>query len=347
MKRNLRLNIEEPCHQNWDQMTPQEQGRFCGSCQKMVVDFTLMSDQQLLNYFATASDNVCGRLANDQLNRVLVPTPKKKRLSLAYLWNVLLASLLITEASAQETPKPKKAPVTTVPNKKKMGDIAFMPEQQQAVVPVVLKGKAVDAQSGQPLAGMSITIKGQSGTGTSADREGNFSITVTQKDSLVLEFSAIGYETQTRVLNALTNWQDVQVYMKPAAAKLEEVVVISYGRTTGRLRMGGVTRIKGETLKKPFWTDVLPIKKEIKIYPNPVIRGNNIQVSLDLKQEGRYRLELLNAGGQLMLVQPLTMQTSKQLISLHTEAQWSAGIYYVRIIAADGQHVYQEKIIVR
>ena len=50
MPKSLQLNIAEPCHENWQNMTTQEQGRFCGSCRKSVVDFTMMSDQEVLNY---------------------------------------------------------------------------------------------------------------------------------------------------------------------------------------------------------------------------------------------------------------------------------------------------------
>ena len=32
--------IPEPCHENWNKMTPQEQGRHCAVCSKVVVDFT-------------------------------------------------------------------------------------------------------------------------------------------------------------------------------------------------------------------------------------------------------------------------------------------------------------------
>src|SRR5215211_4115802 len=104
----LKLHIPEPCHENWQNMTQQEQGRFCGSCQKTVVDFSVMTDKEILGYFSKSSQHVCGRFTNDQLNKELQVTEKKKRFSLAYIWNIILASLLITEANAQVKPKPKK-----------------------------------------------------------------------------------------------------------------------------------------------------------------------------------------------------------------------------------------------
>jgi hypothetical protein len=74
---SIQLSIPTPCHQNWDKMTPTEQGRFCNACAKQVVDFTTMSDGEVLNYFITKKDeNVCGRTLPNQLNRILeAPKP--------------------------------------------------------------------------------------------------------------------------------------------------------------------------------------------------------------------------------------------------------------------------------
>ena len=36
----LQLSIPEPCHENWQQMTPTEQGRYCNACAKEVVVLT-------------------------------------------------------------------------------------------------------------------------------------------------------------------------------------------------------------------------------------------------------------------------------------------------------------------
>ena len=43
MKTPIIFHIPEPCHENWDAMTPQDKGRHCESCNKIVVDFSIMS----------------------------------------------------------------------------------------------------------------------------------------------------------------------------------------------------------------------------------------------------------------------------------------------------------------
>jgi hypothetical protein len=52
--------------------------------------------------------------------------------------------------------------------------------------------------NGQPIAGVSIVIKGSS-TGTTTNTEGKFSLTV--PESAELQFSTVGYEMQSMKLN--------------------------------------------------------------------------------------------------------------------------------------------------
>ncbi|HMX80851.1 MAG TPA: hypothetical protein PLG91_11090, partial [Ferruginibacter sp.] len=68
----LQLSIPEPCHENWQEMTPTQQGRFCKACAKEVIDFSMMTDTEVLNYFAgLREEKVCGRALPSQLNRAI------------------------------------------------------------------------------------------------------------------------------------------------------------------------------------------------------------------------------------------------------------------------------------
>jgi hypothetical protein len=60
--------IPQPCHEDWNAMTQQEQGRFCDVCAKVVVDFTKMRDEEIINYLQQHSkQNTCGHFRNEQL----------------------------------------------------------------------------------------------------------------------------------------------------------------------------------------------------------------------------------------------------------------------------------------
>jgi hypothetical protein len=68
------LQIKEPCKADWQSMSPQAGDRYCAQCDKVVKDFTQMSDAQVYD-FVKQNRNTCGRFNQQQLNRTLLPQP--------------------------------------------------------------------------------------------------------------------------------------------------------------------------------------------------------------------------------------------------------------------------------
>jgi hypothetical protein len=67
------ITVPNPCNENWDSMTPQNQGRFCTSCQLIVTDFTKMDDKEIIHYFRThQNEKICGHFRNEQLTRMKI-----------------------------------------------------------------------------------------------------------------------------------------------------------------------------------------------------------------------------------------------------------------------------------
>ena len=64
----MEISIQKPCHENWDTMTPNEQGAFCGKCVKTVVDFSHKSIEEIKEFFiGKQNEKVCGRFEKTQL----------------------------------------------------------------------------------------------------------------------------------------------------------------------------------------------------------------------------------------------------------------------------------------
>ena len=64
----MNISINKPCHEDWDKMTPNEQGAFCGVCTKNVIDFSKKSIEEIKAFFAKPSrGKLCGRFTDDQL----------------------------------------------------------------------------------------------------------------------------------------------------------------------------------------------------------------------------------------------------------------------------------------
>ena len=67
----FKIYIPEPCHEDWGKMTPNQQGAFCKSCCKTVVDFSNKSKEEINNYLSENTDKkICGRFKVSQVDEV-------------------------------------------------------------------------------------------------------------------------------------------------------------------------------------------------------------------------------------------------------------------------------------
>ena len=77
-------------------MTPVEQGAYCSSCSKEVVDFTGMHDSEIIDYFQKrAYQPVCGRFRNEQLGRPMSEMAATIFSMEIPFWKKFLAALII------------------------------------------------------------------------------------------------------------------------------------------------------------------------------------------------------------------------------------------------------------
>ncbi len=95
MAKYLQIQIPKGCEENWDTMQQQANGKFCNSCQKNVVDFTRMTNEQLVQFFKNRKDLVCGRLTSDQLNTG-IPIPAKRIPWLKYFFQITIPAFLFS-----------------------------------------------------------------------------------------------------------------------------------------------------------------------------------------------------------------------------------------------------------
>jgi len=67
------IQLPKPCHQDWNAMEPNEQGRHCLACCKTVVDFTNREPEEIMQYLkANVGREVCGRFIPSQLDTPIV-----------------------------------------------------------------------------------------------------------------------------------------------------------------------------------------------------------------------------------------------------------------------------------
>ncbi|MCX6294364.1 MAG: hypothetical protein NT127_08745 [Sphingobacteriales bacterium] len=95
-----KIKIPNLCNEDWNKMTPNDNGSFCDTCKLTVVDFTKMGDDQIKNYLLN-NGHVCGRFDCTQVDTSHESTlellnKKAKKIKFKPLrWLALLLLLLL------------------------------------------------------------------------------------------------------------------------------------------------------------------------------------------------------------------------------------------------------------
>jgi TonB-linked SusC/RagA family outer membrane protein len=117
---------------------------------------------------------------------------------------------------------------------------------------VPVSGK-VSGDDGKPLAGVTVSVKGNKSQGVATDTSGNFSITVpTGKETLV--FTYVGFADQEV---SLQNQTSITVSMVPTSKSLDDIVVIGYGAVKRKDVTGAVAGINQTDIKSRPVADAL------------------------------------------------------------------------------------------
>ncbi len=351
MSKKIQLIIPKPCHENWDVMTQVEKGKFCGSCQKQVVDFTNMSDRQLAEFFKKPStDSVCGRFMNDQLEREL-EVPKKRIPWLKYFFTIALPALFISKLSAQQKPKTigkialkpqsNTTIVTTVPAVRMLGEVqpvCIKPAIKDTSIIVkqiiidkekTIIGKVIN-EEGEVVLFTSVIIKGTT-KGTTVKDDGTF--TIKAKKGQVLLISGIGYQ-QKEIEIREENSIDIVLQH----AFMPDIVM-------GIIAVAAPINKKIEPVKeKNKQKDKAPVV--FNVYPNPASIGNGINLAFEKVVEGSYQVQLHNQSGKLIQQNKIWIDAEAKVVNIDLPTV-SAGTYFLTLTNKETGKKHAEKIIVQ
>jgi hypothetical protein len=335
MAKRILLAVDNPCHENWENMSTSEKGRFCGSCQKQVVDFTSMTDAEVASFFKKPSTgSVCGRFMQDQLERDF-EIPRKRIPWIKYFFTVALPAFLVSRSAGQEIKSTIKGDTTPVVSCDKspvlMGKIALPRPSDPA--PGRIIGRVLDP-SGAPLVGATVMIKGTN-MAVATDVEGKFRFTnLNTKDQIVLIASYVGYISQEIKVDPQNISADIKL-------ELQEAV------------QGAVVIITGYTNKKipkriPLIGKLAPdsTSKFVKAFPNPVIAGDPLTIQCKKMAKGDYILELINQAGQMVQYKEMRIENEKQSLELNTPMV-KPGMYYLKITNKATRKSITDKIVIQ
>ncbi len=259
-------------------MTSTSKGRFCDSCCKEVIDFTLMTDQQILDHISRSRNNICGRLASDQLNRDLIRSRDRRTGWLHYIIQLALPALLMTSRlAAQSTHKPDTITSSDHHLKKKIAKAA------------------VATLSAGPI--------------------------------------------ETKLIAPDIKVQGSSVISQVAATPM--LVGIAGGVTVCRRRtIPAIVKIK-DSLTTIFSAD------SIKLYPNPVARGEAVRIEFDLKNPARLLIEIFNLSGQKLFQKNIEPNSKKFIDQFSSDFARVSGLYVVKVTNLNSKKQISRKLVVQ
>lgn len=194
-----------------------------------------------------AQTKITLKVENTELKQVLSQIEKKTQYRFLYNQNVL-------KNTGKVTLNAENASLTQVLDQLLQGTairyklfsadlIVLNTEDQPMPADIRVSGKITDAD-GKPIEGASVVVK-RGTSGTAADAEGNFSLTV--PDDAVLVISAVGFTNQEVSVNGRTT---LTVVLAAADRSMEEVVVVGFGTQRKRDLTGTISSVKGEELER-------------------------------------------------------------------------------------------------
>lgn len=238
MNDSFKLSINKPCQQKFSSFEPTPEGGFCGSCQKVVVDFTNMTDAEIKDYFKTVTGKTCGRFGESQLKQYTSspstsPVFNHFSVGTSLIGISLLSILPFTQASSQDKPQEINSQVEQQQNAIEDLNSAAQPAKDS-----LLTGVVKDAKSGETLPFVNIMLEDRS-AGVSTDFDGKFTFPKPLKEGDTLILSYLGYET---VYHTLSNEECLSLSMRDVDLLISEIIV-----------MGEVSVNQVYSSKTTFW----------------------------------------------------------------------------------------------
>lgn len=363
------LDIPTPCHEKWSDMHKRQNGRFCNSCQKTVIDFSQMSDREVAAIFNKADDNLCGKFRNDQLNR---PVHFEQPKSLRRTWSAfgLLVPGLFLSSNIQAQELNRKVEI----EQQDKNTFNGASQKIELSKTVTIKGTVKDAETDEVLIGANVLVKGTSnGTVTSID--GSYSIDATVPEScksIILVFNYTGfqsYEMEIKIESPQTLYGDA--HMSLGAFLLGEIVVIRdqtlYSIIRNQIRniaynvksfIKEKKNEKKEKIKSDETHDVFieensttkilnnkPIANpyQAKIFPNPF--SSELNVEINMLQNETLEIHLLDFNGRIIFTEKYDAVKGRNNILITPQINHlSGGNYFLEIIGGEGLY-FSEMVV--
>lgn len=327
------LQLSNPCNENWHNMTATEKGRFCNACKEQVIDFTSMTDRQVLAYLNSNQGKICGRIYTHQLNRALVSYNQKPSFGLQWILTGLSALFFSVVKSQpptvalQEKPRASFLTNTAVDAKTIEHNIvtvrgSILNQEQQAILNAYVTGFSDNDK-------------------IFTNKKGEFVLQVPANVKSLL-VSAEGYHSRV-VPTSLLQEQDTTIVLTAVDTGIGG---LDKNHLDKNIIMGGITTFT--EIEKPD-TVITFVKKVFnnqffKIQPNP---ANKNGVNISISKTGVYTVQIFDNNSRLLYTQEVVVNHKGQVVFINFNGCVTKGTYYIRVIDKQSKKQYTDKLMVQ
>lgn len=235
--------ILKPCSENWDAMTPNEQGRHCAKCDMVVHEVSRMSNDEVMNTWHENDGAYCINIPQERV----IPVYTNRYLR----WKYMAATALLTLwLSAKQLVVKAQNHTKTKTNEAKDSIIS-----SSRISGVVVD--SIENNTPMAFAYISVLLPDSSVRGTYTDGEGKFTLLIEQElstaDSMTISCALIGFETAS-ITARIRDTVDAEIFMSQNHICLKEAVIL--GKKS--------TMIKGIITTRHF--SGIPIDNRGRIY---------------------------------------------------------------------------------
>lgn len=227
-KISYKFKIEKPCQQDWNEMPPVDGGKYCNNCQYHVIDFSILSDIELIQIIEKSSGKICGRLTTEQLEKEILVVNNEKKGSLIKL---IASFLLMTTIKTINSENLNKNTTNLSTNDSNYKETKNYLKSKNAIKNDSVVNKVnflfVDESSLLPISNVHISILKLS-INDSSDINGLFEIDAVNfrlHEPLTLRISKNGYKPITLVYNK----DEISTYNEIKLSPIQEVICLIGG----------------------------------------------------------------------------------------------------------------------
>jgi cytoskeletal protein CcmA (bactofilin family) len=209
-----KIFIPKPCHENWNNMSPQEKGRHCAVCSKVVKDFTTMKTNEIIDVLKETEGEVCGRINVKEI------TPTNKKQKVYFLINgwlyrkaiypvmALLGFTLVSKKISAQTDYPLKGKVAYT-------DYHTSSKKIVVIIKSEIGNRTISDAHINIVSGLTrLGKKEELITDTNGKVTFNIEAEHLVSDAIEIEIIAPGFETKRSTIKIIKDVQTVEIRME-------------------------------------------------------------------------------------------------------------------------------------